>query len=206
MHRAAAAVSFAILLGSMILPAQTSNQNQPQGFVQKTTTAPDGTTVWTTRAMSQAEIKQATAQIAPMINTCPVSLHAQQSSAATRREVGSQDPRPNGIAQSLHLTVTNPDSRRVVAANVTVRGFANKARLMQVLSDQNSSDAAKTMDVRFPDVSGKELSADLRVPDLTAVSEIDLNSLTYADGSIWKLAAGNSCRSWIDGFMLVSSH
>ena len=151
----AAKVSFAILLGSMILPAQTANPNQSQGIVQKTTAAPDGTTVWTTRTMSQAELQQATAQIWPMINTCPISLHAQQSSAATRREVGSGDARPEGIAQSLHLTVTNPDSRRVVAANVTVRGFANKARLMQVMSDQNSSDEAKTIDVRFAVGSGR---------------------------------------------------
>jgi len=202
----AAAISFAILLGSTILPAQTSNRNQPQGIVQKASTAPDGTTVWSTRTTTQAEVQQATAQTSPKISTCPISLHAQQSSAATRREVASRDTRPEGIAQSLHLTVTNPDSRRVVAANVTVHGFANKARLMQVMSSQNSSDAAKTMDVRFSAGPGKEVSADLRVPDLTAVSEIELNSVTYADGSTWKLTAGSSCSSWIDGFMLVSSH
>jgi hypothetical protein len=206
MHRAAAAVSFAILLGSMILPAQTPNQNQPQAFVQKTSTAPDGTTVWTTRTMSPAEIHKAMAQVAPMVNACPISLRAQQSSAATRREVGSDDPGPKGVAQSLHLIVTNPDSRRLVAANVTVRGFADKARFVETLSSQDNSDAARTMDVRFLAGSGKEASADLRVPGLTAVSSIDLNSVTFADGSIWKPVAGDSCRSWINGFVLVSSH
>jgi hypothetical protein len=205
MHRAAG-VSFAMLLGLMIVSAQTPNQNQLQGIVQKTTTAPDGTTVWTTRTMSPAEIQKATAQIAPMIDACPISLHAQQSSAATRREVGSDVPRPKGIAQSLHLIVANPDSRRIVQANVTVRGFADKARIVQTMSSSDSPDAAKTMDVRFPAGSGKEFSADLRVPGLTAVSAIDLNSVTYADGSIWKLAAGSSCRSWINGLMLVSGH
>ena len=111
-----------------------------------------------------------------------------------------------GVAQKLHLTVTNPDSRRVVAANVTVRGFADKARLMQVMPGQHSFDAARTLDVRFPVDPGKETSADLRVPGLTAISAIDLNSVTYADGSVWKLASGGSCRSWIEGFMLVGSH
>jgi len=112
----------------------------------------------------------------------------------------------NSVAQRLHLIVTNPDSRRVVAANVTVRGFANKARIVQTMSGSDSSDAAKTMDVRFSAGSDKEASADLRVPGLTAVSEIDLNSVTFSDGSTWRLAAGGSCRSWIDGLMLVSSH
>jgi secreted PhoX family phosphatase len=203
MHRAVA-VSLAILLGSMILPAQTSNQNQPQGLVQKTTTAPDGTNVWTTRTMSQAEIQQATAQASPMINTCPVSLRARQTGGGDMVKVNGVPV--NGVAQRLHLIVTNPDSRRVVAANVTVRGFADKARFAETLSSQDNSDAARTMDVRFLAGSGKEVSADLRVPGLTAVSAIDLNSVTYADGSIWKLAAGGSCRSWIDGLMLVSGN
>jgi secreted PhoX family phosphatase len=202
MHRAA--ISFAILLGSMILPAQTSNQNQPQGFVQKTTTAPNGATVWTTRTMSPAEVQQATAQASPMINTCPVSLRARQAGGGDMVKINGVPV--NGVAQRLHLTVTNPDSRRVVAANVTVRGFADKARFVETLSSQDNSDAARTMDVRLLADSGKEASADLRVPDFTAVSAIDLNSVTYADGSIWKLAAGSSCRSWIDGLMLVSGH
>lgn len=202
----AAAVSFAILFGSMILPAQTSNQNQSQEIVQKTTVVPDGASAWTTRTMTPAEIQQATVQVSPMIGTCPISLHAQQSSAASRREVGGGDAHPQGVAQSLHLSVTNPDSRRVVAATVTVRGFANKGRLVQVLSTQSGSDAAKTMDVRFSPVSGGDVSADLRVPGLSAVSEVDLKSVTYSDGSVWKLAAGASCRSWIDGLMLVSNH
>jgi hypothetical protein len=202
MHRAP--VLFAMLLGSSILPAQTPNQNQPQGLVQKTTTAPDGATVWTTRTMSQAEIQQATAQASPMINTCPISLHVWQAGGGDMVKVNGVPV--NGVAQRLHLTVTNRDSRRIVQANVTVRGFADKARFVETLSRQDNSDAARTMDLRFPAGSGKEVSADLRVPGLTAVSAIDLNSVTYSDGSTWKLAAGGTCRSWIDGLMLVSSH
>jgi hypothetical protein len=180
MHRAAA-VSFALLLASTTLVAQAVSPTQPQAQIQ-------------------------TLSVAPPPSSCPISLHAQQSSAATRREVGSDDGRPKDIAQRLHITVAAPDSKRIVAANVTVRGFANKARLMQAMANQDSSDAAKTMDVPFVVGSGKQVSADLRVPGLTAVSAIDLNSVTYDDGSVWKLAAGSSCRSSIDGFMLVSSH
>jgi len=180
MHRDAA-VLFAILLGSTMLPAQTPT------------------------VLKSGQAQQTVLQVSPLVNTCPIALHAQQSSAVTRREVGNGDARPAGIAQSLHLTVTNPDSRRIVQANVTVRGFADKARIVQTMSGSDSFDAARTMDVRFPVGSGKEASADLRVPGLTAVSVIDLNSVMYSDGSTWKLGAGGSCRSWIDGLMLVSS-
>jgi hypothetical protein len=108
--------------------------------------------------------------------------------------------------QRLHLSISDSDSRRIVAANVTVRGFSNKARYMPAMSTEDSSDGAKNLDVRFPSGTGKESSTDLAVPGLTAVTVIDLNSVTYSDGSTWKLATGSSCRSWLDGLMLVSSH
>jgi hypothetical protein len=38
------------------------------------------------------------------------------------------------------------------------------------------------------------------------VGVIDLNSVTFADGSTWKIAQGQSCRVWVDGLMLVSGH
>lgn len=202
--RCAAAVSSALLLGSMTLAAQTASQNQAQTIVQKTRTAPDGSTVWTTQTVNQADMQAAVVHSAPMISTCPISLHARQAPGGDMMEINGG--RLKGIAQYLHLTVAAPNSKHIVEANVTVRGFENKGRLVQTMSNQDSSDAARTLDVRFPAGPGKEVSADLSVPGLSAVSAIDLNSITYADGSTWKLAAGSSCRSWIDGFMLVSSH
>jgi hypothetical protein len=172
-----AVLLFALLFGSVTLVAQTSSQNQPQNTV---------------------------IQMSPLINTCPVSLHARHAGGGDMWKV---DGVPiNGISQMLHLIVTNPDSRRIVAANVTVRGFADKGRFLPAMSTQDGSDAAKTLDVKFPSGPGKETTAELRVPGLTAVTMIDLNSVTYSDGAIWKLAAGGSCRSWVDGLMLVSSH
>lgn len=143
-------------------------------------------------------------EIAPSPSSCPISLQARHAPGGDAIEVNGrriQDP-----AQRLHLTISDSDSRRIVAANVTVRGFSNKARYVPAMSAQESSDAAKTLDVRFSTGADKESSADLAVPGLTAVTVVDLNSVTYSDGSSWKLAAGRSCRSWVDGLMLVSSH
>jgi hypothetical protein len=201
-----AAVSFVLLLGSSILAAQTASQSQP-GFgisemegIQKTI-GPDGSVTWTSRPASPEEAQRAAANL--LANSCPVSLHASQAPGGDRMEVNRvriQDP-----AQRLHLTVTNPQARRIVAASVTVRGFAGKARVVQTRSAQDTSDAAKTMDVKFPSELGRETSADLAVPGLSAVTVIDLNSVTYSDGSTWKLASGSVCRSPIDGFMLIGN-
>jgi hypothetical protein len=141
-------------------------------------------------------------QAAPQPGNCPVSLRAQHTPGEYREVVnGVFIP---GIAQRIHVVASALNSRRVVAANMTVRGFANKVRVLPTTSGQDIGDAAKKLDVRFPARAEKESSADLAVPDLSAVTAIDLNSVTYADGSVWKVAAGNTCRSWIDGFMLIS--
>jgi hypothetical protein len=173
----AGAISFAVLLASTVAIAQTVTQSQPQTIVIR---------------------------ISPLIDNCPVSLHARHAGGGEMWKVdGAPANRP---AQMLHLDVINPDSKHVVAANVTVRGFANKARFMAAASTQDNSDAARTLDVKFSAGSGNQTAAELRVPGFTAVTMIDLNSVTYSDGSSWKLASGGSCRSWVDGLMLVSTH
>jgi len=172
------AVSFALLLASNFVIAQT------------------------TVTPKQPVAKLTVIEVAPP-PSCPISLHARHAGGAEMWKVDGvpiQSP-----AQRLHLTISDSDSRRIVAANVTVRGFSGKARYMPAESTQDSSDAAKTLDVRFPAGPDKETAANLTVPGLTAVSVIDLNSVTYSDGSSWKLVAGGSCRSWVDGLMLVSS-
>jgi len=59
--------------------------------------------------------------------------------------------------------------------------------------------------VKFPNQPGREAAADVTVPGLSGVTTIELNSVTYADGSTWKLAGGSVCRSPIDGFMLIGN-
>jgi hypothetical protein len=139
--------------------------------------------------------------------SCPVALRAQQGVDITRREVGDLHPSRDLVlkdgGQLIHLLMTNPDARHIVAANVTVRGLTEKKRLVETLTTDESSDAAKTMDVRFAPGTGKEISTSLRLPGFSAVQTVELNSVTYDDGSLWKVAAGNVCRSQVDPLMLV---
>jgi len=207
----AVALSLAVLLGSAVLAAQTTSQSQPQIEMHKviTNSAPDGGAVWTSQPATEAEKEKAQMPPTPFINRCPVSLRAEQSSSAFRREVGNGSARSEGVAQWLHLNIASPDSRRVVGATVTVHGFADKSRIVEassaVLSSRDASDALRTLDVRFSPSAGGEVSALIRVPGLTGVTAIDLKAVSYGDGSTWKLAAGGSCRVPIGGLMLVGN-
>jgi hypothetical protein len=178
----AAALWFIVLAGSTALAAQT------------------GFGVASIEGLGRNQVQMTVIQAAPPAS-CPVSLYARQAPGANRMEVNGVPLK--GIAQLLHLMVNAPNSSRVVAAQVTVHGFTNKVRAVQTASTPDPSDAAKTFDVRFP-TGPKEIATDLAVPGFSAVRTIDLNSVTYADGSTWKLAEGSTCRSRIDPIMLIS--
>ena len=205
----AAVVWFALLSGSSILAAQTT-MGQPgfatQGMavIQKTSPASDGPATWATGTSSPAQAPAGVAlqmsEMAQPMNGCPVTLRAGHNPGGDTMEVNGV--RTGSVAQMLHLSVANRDSRPIVAANVTVHGLANKPRLTKTQPDHNTADAAKTLDVQFAAGTGKEVAADLTVPGLSAATAIELNSVTYADGSTWKLA-GSFCRAPIDGVMRI---
>jgi hypothetical protein len=174
-------VSIALSLGSTLLTAQTA-------------VAP-GIQVSQTVVLTLAS---------PAAN-CPVSLRAQQMPGGDRRVVNGASVKP--LAQRLHLTATAPHSGPIVAANITVRGYTGKPRFTPVgTSDQDAGDSARTLDVAFAPARGRDASTDIALAGFSAVKVVDLNSITYSDGSTWKLNAGSSCRTWIDGTMLIAAH
>ena len=142
-------------------------------------------------------------QLPPQTGPCPVFMRAQHAADGDLLAVNSGHPK--GIGQSLHLTVTSPDSRQIASATVTVRGLTPKGRVTQTLAGQdNAFDAEKTMDITFSASPGKGASADIWVAGLSAVKAIDMQSVTFTDGSTWKLPAERTCRTFPDPVMLIS--
>jgi hypothetical protein len=162
-------------------------------------------TAQTAVAPSNPVSQTAVLEIAPPAANCPVSLHAEQMPGGDRRAVNGAPGKT--LAQMLHLTLTAPHSGPVIAANITVRGYTGKARSTPVgLSNQDAGNSARTLDVAFAPAQGGEASTDIALAGFSAVTVVELNSITYSDGSRWKLSAGSSCRTWIDGTMLVAAH
>jgi hypothetical protein len=144
-------------------------------------------------------------QLPPQPGPCPVFMRAQHSADGDLLAVNSGHSK--GIGQSLHLTVTSPDSRQIASATMIVRGLTPKGRVTQTMAAQdNTSDAEKTMDIRFSAGPGKAASADIWVPGLSAVKVIEMQSVTFTDGSTWNLPAEKTCRTFPDPLMLISGH
>jgi hypothetical protein len=138
---------------------------------------------------------------------CPVGLRALHGADGNIRKVDKN--RPGGIAQLLHLIITSRDSRQIVEARLRVRGTSGKGRVDRAQSDQNSAsgggmDATRNVTARFRPGGDNEIVADAWVPGLTSVLQVDVNAVTFADGSMKQFGAADGCRFTPEHVMLIA--
>jgi hypothetical protein len=138
---------------------------------------------------------------------CPVSMQAQHRSNPSL--MNARDAAHEPLAQRIHLTVSSATySSGILSIKVTVRGTTAKARALLVSTfGANPSDAAMTFDLRANQANADQASAvasDLLLRGFTSVQTVDLESVTYADGSSWVASATRSCSIEPDNLMLVS--
>jgi hypothetical protein len=185
-----AALSFAVLLGSITLPAQS-----PAPSAAKSDPAQPATGIYVIPV--------------PTSQNCPVSMHAQHKGMdAERIQTGQKSPAlPSGPMQRIHLILGNRETpANVAAATVTVRGTDGKWRTVPTGNPGNGpSEIAKTLHLNFNTGKDQGTWADLVLPGFTSVTSISLDSLTFADGSTWIPANHLTCRTTPDLLMLVSS-
>jgi len=142
--------------------------------------------------------------------TCPVSMHALQEIGTGLVAVHGDQP-VAGTSQRIHLILTNPKSAKIASAKVKVFGLSGKNRVEPAsyntldLTNQTSRfDLTKTLDVTFAPEDEKDVATDLILPGFTTVLSIQLESLTYKDGSTWAVAGRQACHVAPDPLVLVA--
>ncbi len=144
-------------------------------------------------------------------STCPVGMRASQGVSSHLLAVRGDQQRVDVVAQRIHLILINsrpPSSKspRIATATVTVHGLSSKGRTIQTFSNQSSSsDLIRALDVSFSSDSENSVSTDLLLPSFTSVKSIELNTVTYADGTMWKVSAQGACRVAPDPIVLISN-
>ena len=108
--------------------------------------------------------------------------------------------------QRLQLTLSNPSSRDIVSAEFTAHGFSNKPRARDLSAGSNEPDLAKTIEIALGLKGNGHVSSDLSLQHFTAVTSIDLNSLTYADGTTWHAPSPGACSITPSPVMLVAAN
>jgi hypothetical protein len=108
-------------------------------------------------------------------------------------------------AQRIRLTLANLLAHDIASAQFVVHGFSDKGRAMNLANRSPAPDLAKTVDV-VQIVKGKgQASSELSLSRFAAVTSIDLNSITYADGATWHTPSSGACSITPDLIMLVAS-
>jgi hypothetical protein len=102
----------------------------------------------------------------------------------------------NGVGpQSLHLGIRNPKPQFVASGTVAVYGFPKSLRVLPtVLLMPDPREVKKTFAISHSISSGETTVMDLGIDDdLSTVTRIDIESLTYSDGSEWHPREQQSC-------------
>ena len=136
--------------------------------------------------------------------SCPVQMNARHEWGLTAKVATDKAP-PKGIGQQLHIALTNAKSEEITGIKITVYGSSGKGSLLSArVADANSPEATKTFDLKLTVGAKEDASTDLWVSGLTAVTHIDLDTVTYVDGSKWSSSALETCHFKPDAMMLIS--
>lgn len=142
----------------------------------------------------------------PLSDHCPLNLSAKQGmSGELRNAKVSPQPgeTPRQPAQQIRLTLANTQLTGVTAARIKVRGYTPNPRVMPVNTPR--ADAEKSLDLVLVIGPNQDVSTDVRLESFSAVTSIELESVTYADGGRWQTSAENRCEIAPDPLMLITS-
>ena len=145
----------------------------------------------------------------PDSSACPVSMRAEHRSGGGVITTGKSPI--IGPMQHIRLILDHAAYPvRVTAATLTIRGTNGKWRTMnasqfQTQPQPSSPYISSTLNAVFLRDGDDSEITDLELPGFTSVKSIRVDSVTYADGTIWVPTDGRSCRLEPDPLMLVSS-
>jgi hypothetical protein len=142
------------------------------------------------------------------VDRCPIGLQVDHGKFFVERRTdygsGLNEGTPSATAmQRIHLAMTNPSAREIVEMQITVHGYSDKDRALTLTSGGPDLTRKITLE---RDIEGKgQASSDLSLKGFTAVTSVDVDALSYADGSSWKATASGVCNVPSNSLMRIST-
>jgi hypothetical protein len=130
---------------------------------------------------------------------CPVGMEATHSGRFAERNAKSgpaDDVVPSIPEQRINLRMINLLPHDIVNAEITARGFGHNWRVIFVSDTpgaQRTRDLAKTVDVALDVKGNSSASRELSFAYFSVIRTIEVNSVTYADGSTWRAPSPEAC-------------
>jgi hypothetical protein len=155
-------------------------------------------------AAPSAPAQVATVLNAPSPSSCPVGLRANPAVGLTQNTI---DTKPGVPSQTLTMELNNLGSRNITRAQFTVHGLTAHGQINPAtLSDPDAPTASRQVELSLKVAHDSKASAPLLAEGFTSIRWIELDSLTYADGSAWHSSPQHTCSVVPNRFMLVANH
>jgi hypothetical protein len=136
----------------------------------------------------------------PDSSGCPVGFSAERRSTTEVRY--AKDGREIR-GQGLELTFDSNKPKKILKANVTVRGVNGEARVMPAGSAGND-DVAEIFELIAGVGEDSLQHSSLWTQRVATVRWVDLTEVAYADGSVWHASKWKRCRIEPSKFLLVA--
>ena len=210
--RVVAGVATLFLLGGVFGVAQYTPP--------RTTSIPDGaSTVCLTELRPDKDKNHGKGDVVTVCKTvlvqgCPIDMHVRHGIGGGMIAADENGVKRQVFAPRLRLFLNEirpaKSGQKIVSATVTVHGSNGKPRMQNLDvhgaedGDLNSGSVERTLSVDLANWGDPGVSGDFRLPGFTSTSRVDLESVTYEDGSTWKLAAPGACHVAPDPLMFIS--
>jgi hypothetical protein len=105
---------------------------------------------------------------------------------------------PGDNEKKLQITLNNSQSLAVRQSRITVYALPAGVRVQPAVAyslGANPLEIAKTFTIKRTLQAGQSSSVDLSIADVSTVTGINLDSLTYADGTSWHPSFREPCRA-----------
>ena len=142
---------------------------------------------------------------APTIRgACPVELRATHERGEALRSA-SPSSEPEQISQKLTLAFHNAATRDIVSAQITARGYSSKGQVLRLQPGVESAPGfPQSIKVPLSLKAKGDEEAVFTFKDFTAVTALEIVTVSYADGTSWRAAEGFPCIIRPDAFMPVN--
>jgi hypothetical protein len=148
---------------------------------------------------------------APISTDCPVGIRAQPSATGGRIDVvvdtkvpeaagtpGVVQMRPTvtRVSQRLHFLflLKNSGALGITGLEMTVHGTTAEGRVLPVASASGERGTiARKLSLKVTMAAGADTTKDVAFNGFTSMQLIDLDSVSYADGTSWHPSVGHTC-------------
>lgn len=160
-------------------------------------------------APAMAQSRQATVAISGAASAgCPVAFTARRYPGGGLVQARSGDP-GRSLGYSIHLGADPLKPRPITQARITLHGLSG-AQVLLAGSDPHHvaapGAASEEFSISPAAERGHNFQSTVYTRTLTGVQSVELNELTFADGTHWREAADTPCRISPNGFLLVAAH